>query len=136
MNKWLKGYRYLFYRLYKWQLVHFHKVAMPKLNAFLIVSIISFFNLATLLLVFQYFSATPVFQLVAERKPLVLLVAVLNLAVNYFLFGKKGRVRGIMREFGTETRRNRRHRELYLLAYFFVLIFVFVFLLMSGSYDQ
>jgi hypothetical protein len=48
-----KGHRYLFYRIYQWNMHAFGEEGTPAFNALLQVSFIALFNFATFLLLIQ-----------------------------------------------------------------------------------
>lgn len=111
-----KAYKYLYYRIYAWNLRMWGESDLPKYNTLFGVSLLICFNIMTL--------ATLVEVLVGNHLPdsnvvsiglLGIFIAVL--LVSYYLLVHNGKYRTIVKEFNRETPVQRRKRLAAILLY-------------------
>ncbi len=118
--RWL--YKYLYYRLYSWNLKKWGEKDLPQWNALLGVSFMMFQNLFVMILLLQYLGINiPLPQKIPVMEIIVLMAGFF--AVNYFWFIRKNKFYRIAVEFNREDARKRKKRTLLLWTYF-VLSFV------------
>lgn len=115
--KLLRKYRYLYYRIYSWNLRTWGKADLPQLNALLGVSALLYFNLLSIEIIIQLTSGFGVIVKLGITKIHAVFVAFALLATNYFLFLAKGRYLRLEREFGGEPPAPRKRGTIYSTIY-------------------
>lgn len=109
----LSGYKYLFYRIYRWQLREFGERNNPKLVAIFTNSLFVFFNILTILMIFQIANG----HLIRLEKEYWIATGFLIVAVNYFTFFQGGRFDRIISEFADETEEERKRGTIWCWTY-------------------
>ena len=118
--RWL--YKYLYYRLYSWNLRKWGEKDLPQWNALLGVSFMMFQNLFVMILLLQYLGINIPLP---QKTPVIEIIVLMAgfFAVNYFWFMHKNKFYRIAAEFNREDARKRKKRTLLLWTYL-VLSFV------------
>lgn len=129
--KLLRKYRYLFYRIYSWNLRTWGKEDLPQLNALLGVSALLYFNLLSAEIIIQLISGFGAIVKLGITKFHAVFIALALLAANYFVFLAKGQYLRLEREFGGEPPAHRKRGSVYSTIYVlgtFILFFALVIL--------
>lgn len=122
----IKLYRYLYYRLYAWNLKTWGENDLPQWNALFGVSFMMFLNLGLLGLLLQFFGANIFLRNELPKKELV--ITMLSLfVVNYFLFIHKDNYRSITKELKKESLKKRRANTVFLWSYVILSFALFAF---------
>ena len=124
--KVLKLYKYLYYRLYSWNLKTWGMEDAPQWNALLGVSFMMFLNLLLLGHVLQYFDVNIFLREETPKKEAVA-IGVILLGINYFIFIYKNKYKVIENQFKKETKWQRRKNALLLWLYVILSFALFVF---------
>ena len=121
-------YRYLYYVLYKWNLERFGKADFPQLNGLLLLSLFSFTNFVTVLLLFDVVLRVDLFQLAFPNSFAAGGIAMLNLLVNYFFIYANGKNTKIVEYFNNlskvEVNKFRKFSYLYFISSILIMFLV------------
>jgi len=128
-----KVYKYLYYRVYTWNLKTWGKKDVPEWNALYGVSFIMFLNINLLIFIISLFIDLHIFPIESVPKKEVLTIAILLLILNYFSFVRNEKYKLIVEEFKNEPPHKRR-RNTFLLFLFVVLSFVLPYLVIHLFY--
>lgn len=126
------AYKYLYYRIYSWQLWAWGETNQPQLNALLGVTFLIYLNVYTLLVGINLVTGFSIIeQLSIGKLKLIILMGVIGI-VNYFIFLHNGKYKQIAKQFKKESEAKRR-RNFYLCLVYVVLSFAicFTFVLLS-----
>ena len=115
----IKFYKYLYYRLYTWNLKKWGESDFPQGNALLGVSFMMYINLGLLAVVLQFFGIQIFFLEEVPKKEIIILGLIL-LAINYFIFLYKGKYKKIVKMFDNETEKQKSRNILFLWIYVFL----------------
>ena len=109
----VSAYKYLFYRIYVWQLGMFGEKNNPKFVAMLGSSMFVFINLMTLIVCFQIVTG---YKIRVEKTHAV--IGMLSLfAINYFIFLHNNKSQAIIAEFASESEIQRQRRTIWCWVY-------------------
>ena len=117
-------YRYLYYRLYTWNLKTWGIEDMPQWNALYGVSFMMFLNLGFVALLLQilgldiFYNSTPKLE--------IIIVALLLLLLNYYFFIRKKKYLLHIKRFEKETSKKRKINTLLLWLYVLSSFLIFV----------
>jgi hypothetical protein len=128
-----KGYRYLFYRIYQWNMHAFGEEDTPAFNALLQVSFITLFNFATFLLLIQIIGRLAIFDFLSRQKIYLFIIIFLFLGLNYLLLMRNNRSKSIIQEFDTMPSKSKRKIGIYLTCYLSAVVFLFIIALIFIS---
>lgn len=103
----MKLYRYLYYRLYTWNLKTWGEKDLPQWNALFGVSFMMFLNLGLVGLLLQAFGLN-IFQRDELPKKELVFIMVGLFILNYFLFIRRGNYVTIKKELKKETKQKRK----------------------------
>lgn len=109
-------YKYLYFRLYSWNLQQWGKKDDPQWNALLGVSFMMFINLTTIGLLMDLIG----FNIILNREiPTVeiIIIMLIILIFNYFRFVYNQQYKLIAKEFSKETRKEKLYKTLLLWLY-------------------
>ena len=109
-------YKYLFYRIYVWQLGMFGEGNNPKFVAILGNSIFMFINLMTLVVCFQIVTG---YEIRIEKIHAVI-GSITLFAINYFILLHNNKSQAIIAEFASENKAQRKRRTLWCWVYVIV----------------
>ena len=110
----LKLYKYLYYRLYAWNLRTWGESDMPQFNAMLGVSFMMGLNFSVVLGIFDIMG----FKTLAGDNPKMGLVLMVTLiVVNYFWLVSRGRYLQIAKEYKAEPKKKRTKNAILLWIY-------------------
>lgn len=115
-------YKYLYYRLYTWNLKTWGESDFPQYNALFGVSFMMFLNLVFIAGIFDIFGLKGILR--PAPKNAIIIVIVTIIAINYFWL-VKGKYRIIAKGFKNETK-NKRLRNALLLWLYFIASFAIV----------
>jgi hypothetical protein len=101
----VKAYRYLYYRIYAWNLRVWGESDLPQFNALFGVSFLIFINLMTLLAGFEVVTDARIFI----DRWLMISIGVLTLLIGYFTLVHDQKLRLIREQFKNETSLERKH---------------------------
>jgi DMSO reductase anchor subunit len=121
----MKIYRYLYYRLYSWNLKTWGEKDIPQWNALFGVSFMMFLNLGLLGLLLQLLGVNIFLRDELPKKELVIIMISL-FVLNYFLFVHKGNYRSIAKELKKETPEKRRANAILIWLYVILSFALFV----------
>lgn len=122
----MKIYKYLFYRLYSWNLKTWGENDLPQWNALFGVSFMMFLNLGLFGLLLQFFGVNIFLRNELPKKEVVIIMLSL-FVLNYFLFIHKGNYRSITKELKKESPKNRRANTVLIWLYFVLSLALFIF---------
>lgn len=122
----MKIYKYLFYRLYSWNLKTWGENDLPQWNALFGVSFMMFLNLGFFGLLLQFFGVNIFLRNELPKKEVVIIMLSL-FVLNYFLFIHKGNYRSITKELKKESPKNRRANTVLIWLYFVLSLALFIF---------
>lgn len=117
----MKLYRYLYYRLYSWNLKRWGEKDLPQWNALFGVSFMMFLNLGLVGLLLQAFGLNIFQRDELPKKELIVLMVGLFI-LNYFLFIRNGNYLSIVKELKKESS-NKRKASTFLIWLYVVLSF-------------
>lgn len=121
----MKIYRYLYYRLYSWNLKTWGEKDIPLWNALFGVSFMMFLNLGLLGLLLQLLGVNIFLRNELPKKELVIIMISL-FVLNYFLFVHKGNYRSIVKELKKEPPEKRRANTILIWLYVILSFALFV----------
>ena len=98
----IKLYKYLYYRLYSWNLKTWGESDMPQWNALLGVSFMMFLNLSLLGILIQFLGLNIFSKNDLPKKEIIILMLGL-FVLNYFLFIQKAKYLTLIKELKKET---------------------------------
>jgi hypothetical protein len=119
-------HRYLYYRIYRSQLIAFGEKEVPEFTACFGVSLFMWVNSSCLLVIFNRILGQPIFLSVEQGKIVFLLFGFALVVFNYFRFVKKYKT--IVASYIIETKRERSIRSGYILWYLLVTVVLVVVL--------
>lgn len=122
----MRLYKYLYYRLYSWNLKTWGESDLPQWNALFGVSFMMFLNLGLVGLLLQFFGVNVFLRSELPKKELITLMLCLFI-VNYFLFIHKGTYRSIAKELKKEPPQKRRINTILLWLYVTLSFALFAF---------
>ncbi|MGD9929454.1 MAG: hypothetical protein AB7U05_05515 [Mangrovibacterium sp.] len=122
----MKLYRYLYYRLYSWNLKTWGEKDIPQWNALFGVSFMMFLNLGLVGLLLQAFGMN-IFQRNELPKKELIVIMVGLFILNYFLFIHKGNYLTITKELKKETLKKRQANTFLIWLYVVLSFALFVF---------
>ncbi len=127
-------YKYLYFRIYSWNLKKWGENDMPEWNAVLGVSFMMFINLFVLVLLFQ-FVGIAVFIGGGEPVPkkTIIFIMLVLFGLNYFLFMHSKKYKSIAKEYENEDTKKRKINTILLWLYT-ILSFLFPFLLFPSKF--
>jgi hypothetical protein len=120
-----KGYKYLFFRVYQWNLDRTDSDDSPELTALLFISLFTSLHLAVFLLIFQKLFNLQIIPFLVNEKLLLAGIVFINLIVNYVLLMRHKRSSAIIQEFGGLPLEKRKRSDLNVAIYFGLLVLVF-----------
>ncbi len=127
----IKLYKYLYYRLYSWNLKTWGESDMPQWNALLGVSFMMFLNLSLLGILIQFLGLNIFSKNDLPKKEIIILMLGL-FVLNYFLFIQKAKYLTLIKELKKETPKKRRMNTvllwLYIILSFALVLFVAILL--------
>jgi hypothetical protein len=126
MKKCYKLYRYLFFRLYKWNEHVLGREEMPSLNAFLFQSFFLFLHFITFVMLMQVVSRARAFDFFIEYKYLLFLVLVLDLVLNYFVLIYNGKSQKCFAEFERIDPKKRKQYNFVIALYALSILVIFI----------
>lgn len=122
----MRLYKYLYYRLYSWNLKTWGESDLPQWNALFGVSFMMFLNLGLVGLLLQFFGVNVFLRSELPKKELITLMLCLFI-VNYFLFIHKGTFKSIVKELKKEPPPKRRINTILLWLYVTLSFALFAF---------
>jgi hypothetical protein len=109
-------FKYLYYRLYSWNLKTWGESDFPQWNALYGVSFMMFLNLNLLGLILQFFDINIFLRNELPIKELVFIMLCI-IIINYFLFIHKGNFRIMVKELKNESLERRRKNTILIWLY-------------------
>jgi DMSO reductase anchor subunit len=122
----IKMFRYLYYRLYSWNLKTWGENDLPQWNALFGVSFMMFLNLGLVGLLLQAFGMN-IFQRDELPKKELIVIMIVLFILNYFLFIHKGNYLTIAKELKKETLKIRKANTFLLWLYVVLSLALFAF---------
>ena len=129
----MKLYRYLYYRLYTWNLKTWGEKDLPQWNALFGVSFMMGLNLGTIAGIIDMIGVVNIF---VENPPKneIILFAFVILFTNYFWLLHNGKYKQIAKDYRNETKNKKLLNTLFLWLYVLVSFMVFSFIaILSGK---
>jgi len=125
----MKLYRYLYYRLYSWNLKTWGKRDGPEWNAVFGVSFMMFLNLFFICSIPELFGVDILFKYELSNK-IIIAISIIILGFNYFVFLYRKKYELLKKEFSHESIKERSRNLLLLWVYTF-LSFLLPFLIIN-----
>ena len=122
----IKLYRYLYYRLYTWNLKTWGENDYPHWNALFGVSFMMFLNLSLIGLLLQFFGVN-IFLLNELPKREIIIIMLCLFVLNYFSFLHKAHYKTITKELKKETPEKRKTNTILLWVYVMLSFILFAF---------
>lgn len=95
-------------------------------NAVLRISMVSGMNILTISLIAQLLTKAPILSFIAHHKTYVIIIALLNFIVNYFLLMYNGKYKKIIAEFANASLSEKRKNKLVTLTYLAISFIVLI----------
>jgi hypothetical protein len=105
----LRIHRYIFYRLYNWNLKSFGKQDSPLLNALLELSMLIWLNVLTAVLLIDKIFKIKMLNLLSEKYIITIIIAFLVLIIQYFLLIHKDRHKKIIEDYKNDKSNSRKN---------------------------
>ena len=121
----MKIYKYLYYRLYSWNLKTWGENDIPQWNALFGVSFIMCLNLGLLGLLLQLLGVNIFLRDELPKKELIIIMIIL-FVVNYFQFIHRGNYRSTVKELQKEPPKKRRINTFLIWAYVLLSFALFI----------
>jgi|SRR5688572_9034540 len=96
-------YKYLFFKLYSWNIEAFGKRELPTLNALLHLSLLMYINLMTTLLVVEMLVGITLINFEEVSVTVLVILSLSVLAINYFGLVYNSRLQGIIDLYANES---------------------------------
>jgi hypothetical protein len=122
----IRLYKYLFYRLYSWNLKTWGESDLPQWNALFGVSFMMFLNLCLVGLLLQAFGMNIFLRDELPKKELIIIMVGLFI-LNYFLFIYKSKYLIIANDLKKETNQKRKTNTYVIWLYVIVSFLFFIF---------
>jgi len=119
----MRLYRYLYYRLYSWNLKTWGESDLPQFNALFGVSFMMFVNLGIIAGILDMIGFNIFFENTPKKEIIITMLAVL--AINYFWLVHNGKYKQIAKGYKNESK-NKRLRNTLLLWLYVVMSFVII----------
>lgn len=113
----MKLYKYLFYRLYIWNLKKWGKEDVPQWNALLGVTFMMYANILTILHVFLQFFDINIFILEQTPKKEIVILFVSLIVINFFIFIFRNKYLSIVSELKAESKKKKQINLIFLWLY-------------------
>lgn len=126
----LDAYRYLYFRIYDWNLRTWGENDVPQFNALIGTTFLTFLSLFNLALIFETLFGTSLLDLAGIGKLHVVIIFLVIGAVNYLLFVRNERFKRFRKVFEGESVKQKNLRLVYCVA-FVVANFALFFLLIA-----
>jgi len=88
-------HKYIFFRLYSWNLKSFGKNDLPALSALLELSLLMFLNLIAADLIFEKLTSIAIINFNNLSRPLIIILSLAVLTANYFILIHNGALKQI-----------------------------------------
>ena len=123
-DRMIRAYKYLFYTLYRQQLRWKHDVAPPEVSAFLLTSAILF---CSLIVVLEIMDLSLGWSFIAKlSKTQVILALAMFTIPQYFLLLHKNRYKQVVKEFESESPRQKRVGGIAVILYQLILFLAII----------
>jgi len=122
----MRLYKYLYYRLYTWNLKTWGENDLPQWNALFGVSFMMFLNLGLFAFFFHFMGFNIFLRNELPKKELVIIMLSLFI-LNYFLFIHKGKYKAIKKEFIKDSPQKRKMNTVLLWLYVVFSFALFIF---------
>lgn len=109
----LNGYKYLLYRIYQWQLALFGEKENPKFVAILGCSIFLYFNILTIIAVFEIITGSKVYI----ENMYVVVFMIFLISLNSYIFLHLDKFDTLIKEFSKESELSRKKNTILCWAY-------------------
>lgn len=113
-------YKFIFYKLYKWNDKLFGKADLPHWNGFLLASMMLLFNIFTALWSIDLFFDTEVADRLNAVRSIFILILLVYLFGNYLFFLRNDQYLKILERFDNMDRKKKRYLEIGFWAYIFL----------------
>lgn len=112
-----KAYKYLFYRIYSWNLKTWGEGDVPEYTAILVISLFIGFNLLSLFTFMNLMAGYEIIKISEIPKFYIIIKYLILIFVNYFILVKGGKYMEIAKEFKKENEEERRIRTKLMWSY-------------------
>lgn len=112
-------YKYLYYRLYRWNKKVWGKDDIPEYNAMIMVALLSFINIFSIPFLVEAISGIRILELPKLSKGAFFLFFLCFVSIHYFLLVHKGKYLNFEKEFKSETNDNIRKGG-YLIVFYII----------------
>lgn len=112
-----KAYRYVFYRIYAWQLKKYSDTHPSEIAAMTGIFLVTSLNVISIPGLIEMFTSTRVLTITEITRLEMLPGVLLFLAIHYFILVFREKYKEIVKEFETETKEQRHKRGIYFWIY-------------------
>lgn len=112
-----KFYKYIYYRIYSWNLKQWGKSDVPEYNAMLGIALLTFINIISILTIIEAMTAYEIFSFLEVSTSILFISSLSFIALHYFVFFHKGKYKKIIKEFETETKEHHKKGTVWVLLY-------------------
>ena len=110
-------YKYLYYRIYSWNLRLWGEADVPEYNAMLAIAMLTLINIVTILTVLGASITYNVFDFFNQSKIILLICILCFLMFHYSILFHGGKYKKIIKEFANETEEHRKKGTFWVLCY-------------------
>jgi len=130
----MKLYRYLYYRLYSWNMKAWGESDLPQYNAMLGVSFMMILNFGIIAGILDMFGVFNIFIEKTPKKELILFFLIVTV-LNYFWLVHNGKYKQIAKEYKNEPKNKRLRNALLLWLYVVMSLVIISFVaILSGKF--
>jgi len=124
-----KGLKYIFYRIYKWQLIWFGKTSVPQESANFGISSLIYINILTVIITLEVILNLQMIDSLEYPKLSVAMFILVLASINSTIFIRKGKYLKIAEEFKNESNELRKKRTIFMWTYIlstFIIFFIVI----------
>ena len=122
----MRFYKYLYYRIYNWQLKLWGESEGPEFTALLGVSFLLFLNIYGVLLLIDYLTGFSIIRFLQIGSLKISLGILLIIGFNYLLFIRGNNFEAIARDFKGEDESQSRVKLIFIFLYIFLSFFMII----------
>lgn len=105
-----KACKYLYYRIYSWNLKMWGESDIPEYNAMIAITMLLFLNIFSIPTVIESLTGIRIISVPELSKVTLALIILSGMGTSYFLFIHREKYREIEKEFNRETKSEKRKR--------------------------
>lgn len=109
--------KYLYYRIYTWQLNLWGEADVPEFTGAIGVSILLYVNIFTIIIIFEIISGSRIINSLVYPRLYIAIFLLITFYINYLLFVRKSKYIEIANEFRKEGKALRKKRTIWMWVY-------------------